>query len=85
MSACNLVNKDSANDNLHFTFTEHIAPIIYKNCSPCHRPGSGAPFDLITFEDVKEHLKTVQLTINERLMPPWPADTAYSHFRDETI
>ena len=42
MSACNLVNKDSANDNLHFTFTEHIAPIIYKNCSPCHRPGSGA-------------------------------------------
>ncbi|HQV99161.1 MAG: hypothetical protein KBF92_00405 [Bacteroidia bacterium] len=85
MSACNLVNKDSANDNLHFTFTEHIAPIIYKNCSPCHRPGSGAPFDLITFEDVKEHLKTVQLTINERLMPPWPADTAYSHFRDEKV
>ncbi|MBK7429831.1 MAG: hypothetical protein IPI62_02555 [Bacteroidetes bacterium] len=85
MSACNLVNKDSANDNLHFTFSEHIAPIIYKNCSPCHRPGSGAPFDLITFEDVKEHLKTVQLTINERLMPPWPADTAYSHFRDEKV
>ena len=66
-------------------FSNEIAPIIYKNCSPCHRPGSGAPFDLITYQDVKKHLHTIQLCINEKLMPPWPADTNYSHFRDEKV
>ncbi len=64
---------------------KQVAPIIYKNCSPCHRPGSGAPFDLISYEDVKRHLHTVQISINERLMPPWPADTAYSHFKGEKV
>jgi hypothetical protein len=62
-----------------------IAPIIYKNCGPCHRPGSGAPFDLLTYEDLKRHLHTVQLSINEGLMPPWPADTGYTHFSDEKV
>ena len=66
-------------------FSNEIAPIIYKNCTPCHRPGSGAPFDLVNYEDLKKHLHTVQLAINEKLMPPWPADTSYSHFRDEKV
>ena len=66
-------------------FSNEIAPIIYKNCTPCHRPGSGAPFDLVTYEDLKKHLHTVQFSINEKLMPPWPADTSYSHFRDEKV
>jgi hypothetical protein len=69
----------------HPVYSKEIAPIIYRNCTPCHRPGSGAPFDLITYEDVKKRLHTIQLSINERLMPPWPADTGYSHFRDEKV
>jgi hypothetical protein len=66
-------------------FSKDIAPIIYKNCTPCHRPGSGAPFNLVNYEDVKRHLHTLQLSINERLMPPWPADTSYSRFKDEKV
>jgi len=85
ISACSNDRQGKGKDSQQLTYSEHIAPIIYKNCSPCHRPGSGAPFDLITFDDVKGHLKTVQLAINERLMPPWPADTSYSHFRDEKV
>jgi hypothetical protein len=30
------------------TFNEDIAPILFENCSSCHRPGGGAPFDLLT-------------------------------------
>src|SRR5438128_10516416 len=26
------------------TFSEDIAPIIFKNCAPCHRPGEAGPF-----------------------------------------
>ena len=67
------------------TFAEHIAPIIYKNCTSCHRPGSAGPFDLITYHDAKRHAKTIALTVTSRLMPPWPADPTYSHFRDEKV
>ncbi|MEC8895655.1 MAG: hypothetical protein VX675_04970, partial [Planctomycetota bacterium] len=33
------------------TFTEHIAPIIFNNCSSCHRAGEVAPFDLLNYRD----------------------------------
>lgn len=85
VTACNTDPARQNDGDTPITFSEHIAPVIYNNCSPCHRPGSGAPFNLLTFTDVKDHLKTVQLSINERLMPPWPADTSYSHFRDEKV
>lgn len=67
------------------SYSKDIALIIYQNCTPCHRPGSGAPFDLITYKDIKYHLKSIQLAVNERLMPPWPADTNYVHFKDEKV
>lgn len=73
------------NDGLKEITFKNIAPVIYSKCSPCHRPGSGAPFNLISYKDVKQHLHTVQISINERLMPPWPADTAYSHFKQEKV
>jgi hypothetical protein len=77
-------NNENGNDEMP-VFAVQVAPIIYKNCTPCHRPGSGAPFNLITYDDLKRHLHTVQLSIDEGLMPPWPADTSYSHFRGEKI
>lgn len=76
--------KDHAEQKRNLTYND-IAPIIYSKCSSCHRQGSAAPFDLISYDDVKSHIKTVQLSINERLMPPWPADTSYSRFREEKM
>ena len=75
----------SAREHVTPVFTREIAPILYANCSPCHRPGSGAPFNLITYEDIRHRLKTLQLAINTRLMPPWPADTSYSRFIGEKV
>ena len=31
------------------TFNKDIAPILYQNCSTCHRPGEVAPFPLLTY------------------------------------
>lgn len=67
------------------TFSKNIAAIIYKNCTPCHRPGSAAPINLISYEDVRAKLRTVQLSINSGLMPPWPADPNYVSFSGEKI
>ena len=33
------------------TFTKDVAPILYKNCTSCHRPGEIAPMSLLTYED----------------------------------
>lgn len=52
-------------------FTRDIAPVIYKNCSPCHRPGESAPFDLLTYSDVRKHAKLIAEVTGDRYMPPW--------------
>ena len=30
------------------TYTHDIAPILFRSCAPCHRPGEAAPFSLLT-------------------------------------
>lgn len=67
------------------TFTEHIAPIIHTSCAPCHRPGEAGPFSLITYDDVRRKAKTIKKVTGAGYMPPWPADTAYSHFLNERV
>lgn len=65
------------------TFTEHIAPLIFKNCSPCHYDNGMAPFPLLTFEQVKKKARTIAKVTSKRIMPPWPADPSYTHFTGE--
>ena len=60
-----------------------VAPIIYKHCSNCHRPGQSGPFDLLNYNDCKKHAATIKFVTEARTMPPWPADADYVHFADE--
>lgn len=67
----------------HPTFTRHIAPIIYQNCSGCHRPGQSSPFPLLTFLDVSKHAKVIVDVVQNRIMPPWLPDRGHGHFVGE--
>jgi hypothetical protein len=67
------------------TFSENIAPIVFKNCSPCHRPGQAGPFSLLTYDDVARKAKTIAAVTKARIMPPWPADPTYSRFIGERV
>ncbi|HKI72185.1 MAG TPA: hypothetical protein VKA81_07405 [Verrucomicrobiae bacterium] len=40
------------------TFNQQIAPIIYRNCSACHRPGEAAPFALLSYADVVTRMQS---------------------------
>jgi hypothetical protein len=62
-------------------FNHDIAPIIYKHCSSCHRPGEAAPFSLLTYEDVKKRAKQIADVTKRRYMPPWLPDPG--NFSDE--
>ena len=65
------------------TYTQDIAPIIYQNCTPCHRSGGAAPFLLTEYQHVFRKKKTILAVTQSGLMPPWPADRMYSHFLGE--
>jgi tetratricopeptide (TPR) repeat protein len=65
------------------TFSEHIAPIVYGRCAPCHRPGGAAPFSLITYDDVRQRATLVAHATGSRFMPPWKPDAPTGTFVGE--
>ncbi len=65
------------------TFNKDIAPILYKNCSVCHRPGEAAPFSLLTYADAKKKSATLAKAVHNRAMPPWKAEPVSYAYRDE--
>lgn len=67
------------------TYTEHIAPLMYKNCTGCHREGGGAHFNLVTYADAKKYGAASAFVMRERMMPPWPADPHYTEFVGQKV
>lgn len=64
------------------TFHRDIAPIVYQNCTSCHREGESAPFPLTSYEEVSRKASTINRAVASRYMPPWHADTEATHFQD---
>ena len=57
--SCNTTEqKKEVNSNI--TWSEHIAHIIYQNCSPCHRPGQSGPFSLLSYADAVKKAKQIK-------------------------
>lgn len=81
LQACS--NKDSLPGKV--TFTEHIAPILYEQCTYCHREGGTAHFELKTYKQAKVYARAIAYLTKEKIMPPWPADPNYSRFINERI
>ena len=65
------------------TFNKQIAPIIFNNCSSCHRPGEAAPFSLLSYKDVVPKARLIAAVTSSRQMPPWKAEPASYPYRDE--
>ncbi|HXA51197.1 MAG TPA: tetratricopeptide repeat protein, partial [Candidatus Acidoferrum sp.] len=65
------------------TFNQHIAPLVYRNCSPCHRPGESAPFSLLSYDDVKRHAAQIAAVTKRRYMPPWLPEPGHGEFAEE--
>lgn len=61
-------------------WSEHIAPLVYRECTPCHRPGHAGPFSLMTYIEASRRAQLLAAVTESRFMPPWPADVNYSTF-----
>jgi hypothetical protein len=65
------------------TFAKDVAPIFYKSCTNCHRPGEIAPMSLLTFKDARPWAKSIATQVAKGTMPPWHADPAHGEFLND--
>lgn len=91
--SCGDVQKDKSASEEGKTYTESesldslvfwddVASVVFENCTPCHNKNGAAPFPLTEYIHLKKRTKTIRLAVADGYMPPWPADTEYSHFKD---
>jgi mono/diheme cytochrome c family protein len=64
-------------------FTKDIAPILYHNCTGCHRPDEVAPFPLLNYNDARKHAKQIAKVTEKHFMPPWKAEPGFGDFANE--
>lgn len=65
------------------TYEKDISPIVAIKCAPCHHPGGGAPFPLLTYQDVAKRVSFIKDVVETKYMPPWRADNDYVHFAND--
>jgi hypothetical protein len=73
----------TADDAAAVTFNKHIAPILYRHCAECHRPGEVAPFSLLNYDDANKRATMIQTVIAEHVMPPWKSVEGHGTFVGE--
>lgn len=65
------------------TFDKEVAPIIYKNCATCHRPGELAPMSLLTYQDARPWARSIRQYVATDKMPPWHATEPRGYFLND--
>jgi hypothetical protein len=65
------------------TYTKDVAPILFKNCTGCHRPGEIGPMSLLTYEKVRPRAKDIRDKVADGIMPPWHAETGHRKFAND--
>jgi hypothetical protein len=65
------------------TFYKDVLPILEKNCQGCHRPGEVAPMPLLNYEQARPWAAAIRQAVMTKRMPPWNADPAYGHFKND--
>lgn len=78
-------DKNTVETTTPATWSKDIAPIIFKNCTSCHRPGESGPFHLLSYADAVKKASLIKFVTQTRYMPPWPADAGYTHFVGERV
>lgn len=65
------------------TFAEDVAPILYANCTTCHRPDGLGPFSLLDYDSAKKKVDEMHDAVEARQMPPWHAEGPHGVFSND--
>jgi hypothetical protein len=64
---------DPAMSKTSVTFNKDVAPILFKNCAECHRPGEAAPMSLLSYKEARPWARSIREKVLSCEMPPWHA------------
>ncbi|MFN3529538.1 MAG: T9SS type A sorting domain-containing protein [Bacteroidia bacterium] len=67
------------------TWSEHIAPIVFQHCTPCHRPGEIGPMPFTNYLEASAYASMISFTVQTGYMPPWQPDPNYSSLIGERV
>ncbi len=56
------------------TYAEHVAPLLDRACTNCHRPNGAGPMALQTYEQVRPWANQIRRRVSDRTMPPFGAE-----------
>jgi hypothetical protein len=73
----------TASAHAKVTFSKDVAPIFYKNCVMCHRPGEVAPMSLLTHKEARPWAKSIAKQIQQGTMPPWSGESDRHTFSND--
>ena len=78
-------NSSSANSGIkkEITFSRDVAPILFKNCTECHRTGEAAPMSLLSYKEARPWARSIKEKVVTKEMPPWHADPHYGQFSND--
>jgi hypothetical protein len=65
------------------SYSKDVAPILWKKCVECHRPGEVGPFSLLTYDDAAKRADFLAEVTAAHRMPPWKPVEGYGEFLDE--
>src|SRR3954469_12775083 len=65
------------------TFSKDVAPILYQNCTSCHRAGEIGPMPLVSYSDARPWAKSIATHVADGTMPPWHADPSHGTFLND--
>jgi hypothetical protein len=65
------------------TYHRDVAPILWRRCASCHRPGEVGPFSLLSYKDAAKRARFLADIAQSREMPPWRAVYGYGDFHDD--
>lgn len=83
IAVASVARADDAAANGPLTFSRDVAPIFYKNCIGCHRPGEIGPMSLTDYASARPYAKSIKKAITEKAMPPWDADSSLMKYAND--
>lgn len=78
-----LINFDEGRRGKPVTYIHDVAPVLIKNCLPCHSPGGVAPWSMDDYNKVKGWGRMMRESLRIKRMPPWQADPHYGTFAND--
>jgi Flp pilus assembly protein TadD len=65
------------------TFTRDVAPLLYRHCIVCHRPGGAAQVSFLDYANTRPHARQIAIMTAARTMPPWLPESGSGTFKGD--